>query len=84
MATAWPQQDNKRYRGKIDRIFVSLTEYYEVDYYVDHYLASRKYAVHDANREVIHRQMNLYPGHAPIKRVDLDAFLDRTVYHKSA
>lgn len=30
----WSSHDNKRYRGKIDRVFVSMTEDYETEYYI--------------------------------------------------
>ena len=76
---AWPAQDNKQYRGNLDRIFVSMTEYYEVDYYVGQYLKTRGYADHDANRNVIHRQLDLYPGNAPILRAKMDTWLDSRV-----
>ena len=82
MSYHWPQSDNQKYRGKIDRIFVSLTEGWEVDYYVDHYLKSRGYSQTDASRAVIHQQMELYPGRAPILRTDMDTWLDNRVSAK--
>ena len=75
----WPNQDNKKYRGVIDRIFVSLSEAWEVDYYVGHYLKSHGYADTDSNRSVIHAEMDKFPGRAPIKRTDMDAWLDKRV-----
>lgn len=75
----WSAQDNKKYRGKIDRIFVSRTEYYEVDYYVGQYLKTRGYADTDANRKVIHQEMEAYSGRAPILRADMDRWLDGRV-----
>jgi hypothetical protein len=75
----WPAQDNKRYRGKIDRIYVSRTEGYEVDFYVAHYLKSRNYTDNETSRQVIYQQMDLYPGKAPILRTDMDAWLDKRV-----
>ncbi len=75
----WAAQDNKKYRGKIDRIYVSMTEHYEVDYYVGQYLKRKNYADTDANRAVIHKQMDLYPGRAPILRTDMDHWLDSRV-----
>jgi hypothetical protein len=75
----WNTEDNKKYRGKIDRIFVSLTEYYEVNYYVGHYLTSRGYADTEMNRNVIHQNMDAYYGRAPIQRVEMDKWLDSRV-----
>jgi hypothetical protein len=75
----WATQDNKKYRGKIDRIFVSQTEKYEVDFYVGQYLKTRGYTDNDANRNVIHQEMDAYPGRAPILRADMDIWLDRRV-----
>lgn len=36
----WSSHDNKRYIGKIDRIYVAMTETYEVEYFIDQYLES--------------------------------------------
>ncbi len=38
----WSTQDNKEQRGKIDRIYVSATEYYELKHFIHHYLETRK------------------------------------------
>ncbi len=34
----WSDHDNKKYIGKLDRIYVSMTEGYEVGYFIDKYL----------------------------------------------
>lgn len=73
----WNAQDNKKYRGKIDRIFVSQTEDYEVDYYINDYLKTRHYALTDENRAKVGKKMDTYQGRAPIQRKDMDAFLDK-------
>ena len=78
----WNAQDNKKYRGKIDRIYVSMTESYEVDYYVGHYLKTRGYGDNDENRNVIHQQMDAYTGYAPIMREKMDSWLDSRVSKK--
>lgn len=72
----WQAQDNKKYRGKIDRIYVSMTEHYEVDYFIDHYLSSRSFNLHDGNRKIIGDWMDLYPGRVPIRRDELTTWLD--------
>ncbi len=33
----WSGKDNKHYRGHLDRIYVSATEEWEVEYIIDHY-----------------------------------------------
>lgn len=73
----WNSQDNKHYRGPIDRVFVSQTEQYEVDYFIDQYLSTRNFALTDDNRKKVGQKMQGYPGHAPVKRSDLEAFLDK-------
>lgn len=73
---SWRKEDNKNYRGKIDRIYVSMTEKWEVEYFVDTYLKHRGAEVSDDNRGVILANMEKYPGSAPVKREDLIAFLN--------
>ena len=72
----WNTQDNKHYRGPIDRVFVSLTEEYEIDYFIDQYLRTRGYAVTDENRRKVGAKMENYLGRAPVQRRDLEQFLD--------
>jgi len=73
---AWENNDNKWYRGKHDRIRVSLTEDYEVEYFIDAYLKRRSADVTHANRTVIANKMEDYPGRAPIMRDALNTWLD--------
>ncbi len=72
----WNQQDNKHYRGPIDRVFVSRTESYEVHHFIEHYLKSRGYAPTDANRKIVGDKLMSYKGRAPIQHADLEAHLD--------
>lgn len=73
----WNAQDNKHYRGPIDRVFVSQTEVYEVSWFIDHYLKTRNYGITEENRKKVGNKMAQYPGRAPVKRDDLAAYLDR-------
>jgi len=73
----WSKHDNKRYTGKLDRIYVSLSESWEVEYYIDHYLYTRQYAVSNANRDKVVAALEEYQGKAPYKRDDLNAYLDK-------
>jgi hypothetical protein len=73
----WKSDDNKKYRGKIDRVFVSLTESWEVEYYIDHYLKTRGRALTDDSRSKVAHKLEGSPGRAPHKRDDLTAWLDK-------
>lgn len=72
----WSDHDNKKYIGKIDRIHVSMTEHYEVEYFIDQYLKTRNYAVSNANRDKVAKALETYPGKAPFKRDELNQYLD--------
>ncbi|HHA2503895.1 TPA: hypothetical protein ACOENT_002132 [Stenotrophomonas maltophilia] len=72
----WSKHDNKKYIGKIDRIFVSMTEGYEVEYFIDHYLETHNYTVSNENRNIVAVALEDFPGRAPFKRDDLTRFLD--------
>lgn len=72
----WSDHDNKRYIGKLDRQSVSRTEGYEVEYFIDHYLETRGFPYTNANRDIVRKALEDYPGHAPIQRGDLAKFLD--------
>lgn len=74
---SWNNEDNKHYRGPIDRVFVSRTESYEVNYFIDDYLKSRGYAMTDESRKNIGSWMMMYAGRAPVTRDDLNAFIDK-------
>lgn len=73
----WSSHDNKRYRGKIDRVNVALSEPWEVGYFIDHWLETRGGAISNANRDKVATALEAYHGHAPYKRDDLNAYLDR-------
>jgi hypothetical protein len=78
----WDDGDDKNYRGKKDRIFVSMTESYEVRYFVDQYLKTRNYKVASDGRRIVLGQLEKYPGNAPWKRDDLNRFLDAAFQKK--
>lgn len=75
----WSDHDNKKYIGKLDRIYVSLSETWEVEYFIDHYLESRNCSLTTKNRNVIANKLEEYSGKAPYKRDDLKAFLDANI-----
>lgn len=74
---SWNASDNKHYTGPIDRVFVSMTESYEVSYFIDQYLKTRGYDMTEENRLRVGKKLQLFQGAAPWKRDDLNAFLDR-------
>lgn len=74
---SWNANDNKHYTGPIDRVFVSMTESYEVSYFIDQYLKTRGYDMTEENRLRVGKKLQLFKGDAPWKRDDLSAFLDR-------
>lgn len=73
----WDREDNKKYTGKLDRIYVSDEEDWEVEYYIDHYLETRGKDVSDKNRDILAAKLELFPGKAPHKRTDLNEWLDK-------
>lgn len=75
----WNADDNKKYRGKIDRMYVSLSEEYEVSYFIDEYLKSHNGTLNVANRTVIRQVLTRCDLKAPIRRDALVAWLDGQV-----
>ena len=78
----WSRHDNKKYIGKIDRIYVSMSETYEVEYFIDKYLSDNNFTVNNENRNVISRTLETYPGRAPYRRDDLIKFLNNNITRK--
>jgi hypothetical protein len=60
----------------IDRVFVSQTESWEVQHFVDHYLSTNNYTMDENNRRIVRDTIKEFPGRPPVKRADLTAFLD--------
>lgn len=79
----WSKHDNKKYIGKIDRIYVSMTEEYEVEYFIDAYLKSRNFKVSNENRNIIANALEKHNSKAPFKRDDLNTYLDGLYKKKS-
>ena len=73
----WSDHDDKKYIGKIDRIYVSMSEYYEVEYFIDSYLDSRGFDVNNKNRNIIRGALEEYPGRTPFRRDQLQEYLDK-------
>ena len=62
-----------------DRVYVSWTEQWDMDRYVDNYLSERKLSLSDAARAAIRSRIEGYPWEGPRKKADLDSYLDGTV-----
>lgn len=75
----WSNHDNKKYIGKIDRIYVSMSENYEVEYFIDKYLLDNNYKINNNNRDCVVNLLEVFPGKAPFKRDDLIKFLDKNL-----
>jgi len=73
----WSKHDNKRYIGKIDRVNVALSEPWETEYFIDHYLKTRGFPITNANRDKVVGALENYQGKAPYKRDELNAYLDK-------
>lgn len=75
----WPHEDNKHYKGHLDRIYISEEEEWEIGYFVDKYLEDHNSPRNEKNRTAIMSHIATYPGKAPIKREDLKKYLDENV-----
>jgi hypothetical protein len=65
----------------VERVYISWTNHWEMSRYVDHYLTSRHYAVTDEARAAI-RKLISHIKTRPLKKSDLDFFLDANVPKK--
>lgn len=73
---SWQRSDNKRYTGKLESIFISVTEAWDVERFIDQYLDLRGYKVNDRNRDRVALRLEDAPGRAPHRAEDLVAWLD--------
>ena len=63
----------------ISPIFVSWTQRWEMDQYVEHYLRIRGLAGRQDARARVQSALAVYPGNAPYTKSDLDFYLDSNV-----
>jgi hypothetical protein len=75
----WSSEDNRHYRGHLDRIYVSQTESWEINYYIKHYLEKHYSRTTAQNMRIIGQKMESYPGRAPVKREDMTVWLDKNI-----
>ncbi|WP_323772651.1 hypothetical protein [Alcanivorax sp.] len=74
---AWKDDDDKEITGPKDGIWVSPTETWEIDHFVEEYLKDHSYKVNDKNRAIVKRTIDNYSGSNPIKRDDLIDYLNQ-------
>ena len=60
----------------IRQVFISWTQQWNLDEYVEHYMRSRRLKANDATRMSLLRCMSSYTGPVPYRKSDLDFFLD--------
>ena len=68
--------ENKQFIGEADWLSVSLSEEYEVEAYVAHYLHLRGYADSKENKNVLARHVRKYPQRGIVQQDALTDWLD--------
>lgn len=67
----------------IEKIYVSWTESWDLDRYVEHYLRERVRGREREARAVVLRIIARYPGDAPVTKSNMDYFLDANLPRKA-
>jgi hypothetical protein len=75
--TMWTTKANKYYRGRTDRMTVSLTESCAVDEFIEQFLRANELPAIDSNRERIASAMTQYPTRALWRQDDVARFVRR-------
>ncbi len=60
----------------IDKIYISWTESWDLDRYVEHYLRQRVQGPDEETRAALLAMIGLYPGDPPFTKANMDYFLD--------
>ena len=60
----------------MDRIFVTWTQQWSIDDYVENYLRTRRLGRGEHARDAVLACLRRYTGHTPLCKTDLDFFLD--------
>ena len=71
----WSTQHNKYYRGRRDPMFVTQTESYEVDDFIEQFLRVNNIPDMDANRERIASAITQYPARSPWRQDEVATFV---------
>lgn len=67
----------KRPKPGYEPIYVSPTESWTSGRFIDHFLATNRFAVSPANRELVRVVMRSYPGPRPIVAAEMSLYLLR-------
>lgn len=81
---SWNTGASKYYQGPIDRVYVSLREIHDVDFFIDEYLRRRRFDLSDDNRRTVGGKLETFVGRVPYRWNDLADFLDEDWYAGSA
>jgi hypothetical protein len=57
-------------------VFVTWTQQWDMDRYVEHYVRSRRLTAHEHAREAVREALASYPGRTPYTKSALDFYLD--------
>ena len=60
----------------IDQIFVTWTQCWNLNQYIEHYVRTRRLPVRTETLDVIRATLETYRGNTPYTKSDLDFFLD--------
>ena len=62
-----------------DRIYVSWSETWSLAKYIEDWLKSRRLRTDDAARAHVHHAIARYPWKGPMRKIDVDHYLDGSV-----
>ena len=57
-------------------IFVTWTQQWDMEQYIEHYLRARRLGGNEHAREMVHETLESYPGNTPYTKAALDFYLD--------
>lgn len=73
---SWTAGASRHYQGPIDRVYVSLHEVHDVDFFIEEYLRQRRLDPNDDNRRRVGMTLEAFLGRVPYRWNDLTDFLD--------
>jgi hypothetical protein len=71
----WSAKNNKYYRGRADRMAVSINESLEVDDFIAQFILANHLPDMDSNRQRVATEMTKYPTHAPWRQHEVAKFV---------
>ncbi|TDV43764.1 hypothetical protein EC919_11511 [Pseudomonas graminis] len=77
-----PSQSETRYHtGKVESVFVSVAEAWQVERFIEAYLELRGYQLTESNRFLLTQQLEAAPGRPPYRIESLVSWLDEKYKH---